>query len=279
MRDLMKDHLNKFGMSLSDIGKFVTDMGSDVQNVARICGKFSFPCLCHFIYLIAKALKNKLQSDEENDADDDDLDDRFDQEDKLCDLISTVVTAVKRIKDSPVQEDNLTNLRKTVSGKSVMLIRNNHTCGNFLLDTIERLWQLRTYITMLDIDLFLIDWDQLSRIIAVPKPLKECTLELQKNNASSSTAGNVINFLRHFSTKEQAIAEPTRKVLRKWINGNDVIQGIFQNSAAFYVYKRRKCVEDTNPANISDDDHNYNPQVGTSFHDFLKRSRTDNEAN
>ena len=110
MRDLMKDHLNKFGMSLSDIGIFVTDMGSDVQNVARICGKFSFPCLCHVIYLIAKALKNKLQSDEENDADDDDLDDRFDQEDKLCDLISTVVTAVKRIKDSPVQEDNLTNL-------------------------------------------------------------------------------------------------------------------------------------------------------------------------
>ena len=159
MRDLMNDHFNKFGLSLSDFDIFVTDMGSDVQNVARICGKFSFPCLCHVINLLAKAFKNKLQSDEENDAADDDIDDRFDQEDKLCDLISTVVTAVKRIKGSPVKEDNLTNLQKAVSGKSVMLIRNNHTCWNFLLDTIERFWQLRTYITRLDIDLFLIDWD------------------------------------------------------------------------------------------------------------------------
>ena len=254
MRDLMNDHFNKFGLSLSDFDIFVTDMGSDVQNVARICGKFSFPCLCHVINLIAKAFKNKLQSDEENDAADDDLDDRFDQEDKLCDLISTVVTAVKRIKDSPVKEDNFTNLQKAVSGKSVMLIRNNHTCWNFLLDTIERFWQLRTYITRFDIDLFLIDWDQLSRILAVPKPLKECTLELQKNNASSSTAVNVIIFLRHFSTKEQAIADPTRKVLRKWIDGKDIVEGITQNSAAFYVYIRRKCVEDTDPVNISDDD-------------------------
>ena len=50
----LETRLNVFKLSLSNIGLFVTDMGSDVQKVARLADKFTFPCLCHVINLIVK---------------------------------------------------------------------------------------------------------------------------------------------------------------------------------------------------------------------------------
>ena len=42
---------------------------------------------------------------------------------------------------------------------------------------------MRTFFTKVDKDL-LLDWDQLKLIVAVLKPVKDCTLELQKHCAT-----------------------------------------------------------------------------------------------
>ena len=61
-----------FDMSLSNVDLFTTDMGSDVQRVARFENKFTFPCLAHVINFNAKRIVLNIDGVDDDDHDDSD---------------------------------------------------------------------------------------------------------------------------------------------------------------------------------------------------------------
>ena len=114
MRDFMNDHLALFGMSLSDIVIFITDMRGNVQKVSRIFDRFSFLCLCHVNNFSAKAFSKNVHDYDTNDDEESEFHDGF------ADLITSVLSAVKKVKDPLTIEHNATKLQETVEdGESV----------------------------------------------------------------------------------------------------------------------------------------------------------------
>ena len=68
---LWKTHLKLFDLHITDIGMFITDLGSDMQLCARLCKIDNFPCLAHILNIIAKRFI--LQNAEAEDAQNDDF--------------------------------------------------------------------------------------------------------------------------------------------------------------------------------------------------------------
>ena len=107
---LLKERLNVFDISLSEVTFFTTDIGSDFQRVARLEDKFTFPCLAHVIHLIAKRVVFKCDesSGERGDDDDDQSDDEFlPSEDQMLPVIRRVRAKVNKIRKTSIDEDRL----------------------------------------------------------------------------------------------------------------------------------------------------------------------------
>ena len=75
------------------------------------------------------------------------------------------------------------------------------------------------------------------------RPLKDCTMELQKRDANVCTARTVINYLKEVSRKSPVECAPTQDVLAKWINDNPVAEAIVNKKGPFYDMLKTQVVD------------------------------------
>ena len=166
--------LSIFNLSLSDIGVFVTDMGSDVQKVARVANKFTFPCLCHVVNLIVKDFMLKTGADI---PDDDELEFEADgadpEEAEITDVVIRVKREVRRVRHRIDMETRLTKAQEVKNGKgfALKLIQDNATRWNSTLDMLERFLNLRDFIAIAVDGIDNFNWDALTELVDLLSPL------------------------------------------------------------------------------------------------------------
>ena len=124
-----------FDIKRSRVDVFITVMGADVQRVADITDKFTFPCLAHFNNLTAKKYINSVDSDPEL-SDDEHL------ENLSNDTIQTARYIIRKINDTPSLANNLHNIQQSVCGTVLKIGEENSTRWNSLLKMLERFREL-----------------------------------------------------------------------------------------------------------------------------------------
>ena len=65
--------------------------------------------------------------------------------------------------------------------------------------------------------------------------------------------------------------------LAKWIDTNDVAEGLLYTRGKFYDYMKSKIGRSDSTADAEATDHQYNTQRVISFKDFVKRSKPDDQ--
>ena len=270
--------LSIFNLSLSDIGVFVTDMGSDVQKVARVANKFTFLCLCHVVNLIVKDFMLKTGAEI---PDDDELEFEADgadpEEADFTDVVIRVKREVRRVRHSIDIETRLTKAQEVKNGKgsALKLIQDNATRWNSTLDMLERFLNLRDFIAIAVDGIDDFNWDALTELVDLLSTFREITNFLQQEKASAQEAMDAIIFIRQLARQGKRLSSSTDKVFSKWVDNNPVVCGIVNSRGSFYDYVRQK-YDEIQPATSGD--HQYVPKK-MSYAAFKKASKSDNDFN
>ena len=116
----LKHLLEVFDLCPSDIDICVVDCGADVQLTSRLANWYSFPCLCHIIYMIAKKLhfeetaylrENDLESEPGFDEPSD-IADLFDDMDDYVSVVKTAAAVCRKIHRSVRLQEKLPDAQK-----------------------------------------------------------------------------------------------------------------------------------------------------------------------
>ena len=59
-------------------------------------------------------------------------------------------------------------------------------------------------------------------------------MALQNEKADAKLAVRVIKFLNHLASREAVLCNPIRDVLSKWVDGNAIVNAIFNNNGGFF---------------------------------------------
>ena len=86
----------------------------------------------------------------------------------------------------------------------------------------------------------------------------------------------MIKYLQHLGRREVLLTGPITSVLSKWINSNQVVQGILHKTGPFFEKMRAKALSDELSVQIPTADHMYSEASDISFHDFDARTEMDN---
>ena len=98
-------------------------------------------------------------------------------------------------------EDKLKTLQTTFGGDGteLTLIVDISTRWISVFAMLQQFFQVRTCLTMLYHDLVDFNWEVLSEIVEILKPLADLTSDLQQNSANAETVVNVLNYLMSYS--------------------------------------------------------------------------------
>ena len=121
---------------------------------------------------------------------------------------------------------------------------------------IDRFIELKVVMsTVYKDELLDFNWDRLTIIRIILMPLKEITMSLQSEKADAHLGVKVIHFLKEMARREPALKSPLRTVLSKWVNGNDMVNGLLNSSGGFYDYVKNHALSTALPVLAPSTDH------------------------
>ena len=82
-------------------------------------------------------------------------------------------------------------------------------------------------------------------------------MALQNEKADAKLAVRVIKFLNHPASREAALCNPIRDVLSKWVDGNAIVNAIFNNNGGFFDKVRQIALSPTLSNQQPSEDHVY----------------------
>ena len=100
-----------------------------------------------------------------------------------------------------------------------------------------------TFLNLIDVegDLETYNWDALHKLIIVLQPPKDIIHELQKKFANVKTFVDAIVYLRMVASREATLQQPIEDNLRKWIDGNSVVEGLIHSRGNVYDFIVSRC--------------------------------------
>ena len=114
---------------------------------------------------------------------------------------------------------------------------------------IDRFIELKVVMpNVFNDELLYFNCDRLTNIRNILMPLKEITMSLQSEKADAQLGVKAIHFLKEMARREPAVNSPIRTVLSKWVNGNDMVNGLLKSSGGFYDYVKNHELSTALPA-------------------------------
>ena len=241
----LKHLLEVFDFCPSDIDICVVDCRADVQLASRLANWYTFPCLCHIINMRAKKLifeetaylrENDLESERGFDEPGD-IADLVDDMDDYVSVVKTAAPICRKIHRSVRLQEKLQDAQKIKGLPQVSVVIENVNRWNSLLKMLERFVSLKVpLIYMFENELDDFDWLKLRRIIGILAPLRDTSLDLQKDKVGPKEAVDVLCFLNKLAGTKNAVTSAIRPVLEKWLDGNAISNALLHNRGEFYQY-------------------------------------------